>query len=82
MSHHLSSDRAYLHQLASYAIPFIGLLGPPGRRRRLLEELGPQASTLQGRLRAPVGLPLGGRAPESIALSIVAQIHRFVHERQ
>jgi xanthine/CO dehydrogenase XdhC/CoxF family maturation factor len=26
-----------------------------------------------------VGLPLGGRAPESIALSIVAEIHAFVH---
>jgi xanthine/CO dehydrogenase XdhC/CoxF family maturation factor len=26
-----------------------------------------------------VGLPLGGRAPESIALSIVAEIHAFIH---
>ena len=29
-------DRAYLAALAPGAIPYIGLLGPPGRRDRLL----------------------------------------------
>jgi xanthine/CO dehydrogenase XdhC/CoxF family maturation factor len=82
MSHHLAADRAYLNALAQSQVPFVGLLGPPARRRRLLEELGPLAAALQSRLRAPVGLPLGGRAPESIALSIVAQLHAHFHESQ
>jgi xanthine dehydrogenase accessory factor len=55
------------------------LLGPPARRDRLLTELGALAAGLRPRLHAPVGLPLGGRAPESIALAIIAELHAFVH---
>jgi xanthine dehydrogenase accessory factor len=36
---------------------------------------------LRERLRAPVGLDIGGRAPESIALSIVGEIHAFLNGR-
>ena len=36
-------------------------------------------AAIRPRLHAPVGLALGGRAPESIALAIVAEIHAFVH---
>ena len=79
MSHHLPSDLEYLRALSASAIPYVGLLGPPARREKLLFELGPDAQALRPRLRAPVGLNLGGRTPESIALSIVAQIHSFVH---
>lgn len=79
MSHHLPSDLAYLRLLANTEIPYIGLLGPAVRREKLLTDLGPDAQKLRPRLRAPVGLPLGGRTPESIALSIVAEIHAFVH---
>ena len=79
MSHHLPSDLAYLRVLAASAIPYLGLLGPAMRRARLLADLGADARGLHGRLHAPVGLPLGGRSPESIALAIVAQLHAFVH---
>jgi xanthine dehydrogenase accessory factor len=78
MSHHLPSDLAYLRAVAASGIPYVGLLGPAVRRERLLADLGADAGRLRGRLRAPVGLALGGRAPESIALGIVAQIHAFV----
>ena len=79
MSHHLPSDLAYLRVLAGSALPYVGLLGPAARRERLLAELGTAAGKLESRLHAPVGLPLGGRSPESIALAIVAQLHAFVH---
>jgi xanthine/CO dehydrogenase XdhC/CoxF family maturation factor len=79
MSHHLPSDLAYLRGLAATAIPYVGLLGPAARRERLLADLGADAAALRTRLYAPVGLPLGGRTPESIALAIVAQLHAFVH---
>ncbi len=79
MSHHLPSDLAYLRSLSATAIPYVGLLGPAVRRERLLSDLGVQAETLRRRLHAPVGLALGGRTPESIALAIVAEIHAFVH---
>lgn len=79
MSHHLPSDLAYLRLLAHTDIPYVGLLGPAVRREKLLSDLGPDAQKLRPRLHAPVGLPLGGRTPESIALSIVAEVHAFVH---
>jgi xanthine dehydrogenase accessory factor len=79
MSHHLPSDLGYLRALAASSVPYVGLLGPAARRERLIAELGPDARALHRRLHAPVGLPLGGRTPESIALAIVAQLHSFVH---
>lgn len=79
MSHHLPSDLEYLRALARTHIPYIGLLGPVARRERLLADLGSDGDSLRPRLHAPVGLPLGGRAPESVALAIVAQIHAFLH---
>jgi xanthine/CO dehydrogenase XdhC/CoxF family maturation factor len=79
MSHHLPSDLEYLRALSASPLAYIGLLGPPARREKLLLQLGAEAQRLRPRLRAPVGLPLGGRTPEALALAIVAQIHAFVH---
>lgn len=76
MSHHLSSDRSYLEQLAATSVPYVGLLGPPGRRARLLSELGTTGRKLEGRLHGPAGLDLGGRGPAAIALSIVAEMQQ------
>lgn len=78
MSHHLASDRKYLEQLADTDIEYIGLLGPVDRRRRLLDELGGKGEQLNGRVRGPAGLDLGGRGPAAIALSIVAEMHRQI----
>ncbi len=80
MSHHLESDAAYLQALAASELEYIGLLGPVSRRDRLLDALGTDlTSSLRGRLRAPVGLQIGGRGPESIALAIVAEVHAHLH---
>ena len=79
MSHHLASDLTYLSSLAHSEIPYVGLLGPAIRRDKLLTDIGEAAALLRPRLRAPVGLALGGRAPESIALAIVSEIHAFIH---
>jgi len=82
MSHHLPSDLEYLRVLARAQIPYVGLLGPPHRRERLLSDLGDDAQRFGERLRAPVGLDLGGRTPEAIALAIVAEIHAWLHQRR
>jgi xanthine dehydrogenase accessory factor len=79
MSHHLPSDLKYLRALAATSVPYIGLLGPAVRRERLLADLESDAEKIRRRLHAPVGLAIGGRSPESIALAIVAEIHAFVH---
>ncbi len=79
MSHHLATDRRHLVTLAGSPVPYIGLLGPPGRRDRLLRELGAAADGLVARLQGPAGLDIGADSPESIALSILAQIHAQSH---
>jgi xanthine/CO dehydrogenase XdhC/CoxF family maturation factor len=83
MSHHLIADGRYLAALAPAPIPYVGLLGPAARRERLFAEIGAAATAaLRPRLRAPVGLDLGGRTPEAIALSIVAEVQAALHGRQ
>jgi xanthine/CO dehydrogenase XdhC/CoxF family maturation factor len=74
MSHHLESDLHYLRALAASPVPYVGLLGPAARREKLLGDLGHPAPSLRARLRAPVGLDIGGRTPEAIALSIVGEV--------
>ena len=74
MTHQLEADREYLRVLAGSSLPYVGLLGPPARAARLLGEIGPAADRLRDRLHAPVGLDLGGRSPQAIAVSIVAEI--------
>jgi xanthine dehydrogenase accessory factor len=81
MSHHLVSDTEYLRALAGTSIPYVGLLGPAARRRRLLAELGDEAARLGARLYGPVGLDIGARTPEAIAIAIVAEIQAFLAGR-
>jgi xanthine/CO dehydrogenase XdhC/CoxF family maturation factor len=82
MSHHLETDQAWLKVLADAMPAYVGLLGPAPRREKLLNDLSPaQRVALTPRLHAPVGLDLGGRTPEEIALAIVAQIQAKLHGR-
>jgi xanthine dehydrogenase accessory factor len=74
MSHHLLSDQAYLAALADHDVPYIGLLGPAPRRARLMQELGEKAVAFGSRLHGPVGLDIGAKTPETIALAIVSEI--------
>ncbi len=76
MSHNLEADCDYLAQLASSDVGFVGLLGPPHRRERILGKLQ-RSSSLEGRLRSPVGTRIGGRGPGAIALEIVAELQAY-----
>jgi xanthine dehydrogenase accessory factor len=82
MTHAAASDREALAALARRSDPFIGLLGPPSRRDQLLAELDPGTrAALTPRLHAPVGMRLGGYGPETLALSICAELQRFLAAR-
>ncbi len=78
MSHHLVYDARVLEAVLVSPLPsFIGVLGPPKRTASLLEQL-PRSLALE-RLRAPVGLALGGEGPAAVALSVLAEIHAVLH---
>lgn len=82
MSHHLTADAVYLGTLAECAhVGYVGLLGPAPRRDRLLLMLGSKAASLEGRLRAPVGLDIGARTPEAIALAAAGELHAWIAGR-
>ena len=74
MSHHLETDAAYLQTMAPQNLRYLGVLGPPARREKLLERLETENPGLRRRLRGPVGLDIGGSGPSVIALSIVAEL--------
>jgi xanthine dehydrogenase accessory factor len=78
MHHDFELDREALDALAGTDIDFVGLLGPRRRRDDLFKLLAPgQRDALSPRLRSPVGLDLGGRGPQAIALSIAAQLQQW-----
>jgi xanthine dehydrogenase accessory factor len=82
MHHNFELDREALDALALSDIAFIGLLGPVRRREDLFKLLTQaQRDALQPRLHSPVGLDLGGRGAEAIALSIAAQLQAWRHAR-
>ena len=78
MHHDFELDREALEALAASPVAFVGLLGPSRRQEDLFKLLGPaQRAALQTRLRSPVGIDLGGRGPEALALSIAAPLQAW-----
>jgi xanthine dehydrogenase accessory factor len=85
MNHRYLFDLPILRALLPMQLPYLGLLGPKRRAERLLAEIRAEGvidpSLAKESLRAPVGLDLGGDAPESVALSIVAEIQAVFNGR-
>jgi xanthine dehydrogenase accessory factor len=60
---------------------YVGALGSEktqAKRRQRLEKMGVQTELID-RLHAPIGLDLGGRSPEEIALSVMAEVLQARH---
>jgi xanthine dehydrogenase accessory factor len=90
MTHSFEQDSKTLACLLGLDSPpaYIGVLGPQRRTRELLTEaahlLGlpaaagaAQAERWMAQLHAPTGLDLGADSPETIALSVLAEIQKF-----
>lgn len=77
MSHHLENDSSYLGQVSAYKIPYVGILGPRARRDRLRE----MADCGDIQIHGPVGLDIGAELPSAIALSVAAEIHAVLNDR-
>jgi xanthine/CO dehydrogenase XdhC/CoxF family maturation factor len=73
MSHGFTEDAAALQVLLSRGLPYLGVLGPRERTRRLLAACGAPAGAAE-KIHSPVGLNVGAETAEEIALSIVAEI--------
>ncbi|MFY9143324.1 XdhC family protein [Sulfuricurvum sp.] len=76
MSHNFNSDAVYLQALLNSEVSYIGMMGPQKRTKSIISSFSQFSETLfmDPRLHNPIGLDLGGESPESIALSICAEI--------
>ncbi len=79
MTHNYPQDAKLLRYILPAKPRYLGMLGPRSRTEDLLEEVGLPVTGID--LHAPVGLDLGGDTPESIALSIVAEIQSVLAGR-
>ncbi|WP_448563541.1 XdhC family protein [Thalassotalea ganghwensis] len=82
MTHNLAFDQDILTMAWHSSLSYIGLLGPKGRRNKLIAPLNLTEGDIQGRIYGPVGLALGGRGPQAIALSITAEIQQHFSQRR
>jgi xanthine/CO dehydrogenase XdhC/CoxF family maturation factor len=78
MTHHYKHDRPLLRHLLPLPLAYVGLLGPKRRADKIMADIAADGlaitSAMRSRLRAPVGLDLGGDGPEEVALSIIAEM--------
>lgn len=80
MTHNYPQDGKLLRRILPLAPRYLGILGPKARTERLFSEL---EAPLDGvPLHAPVGLDIGADTPESIALSIAAEIQAVLSNRE
>ncbi|MFX3623472.1 MAG: XdhC family protein [Ectobacillus sp.] len=68
MTHHFQRDQELWELLNKQSLRYLGILGARQRTQRLC------GGTIPDNVFAPVGLPIGARGPNEIAVSIVAEM--------
>jgi xanthine/CO dehydrogenase XdhC/CoxF family maturation factor len=85
MNHNYERDKVMIGASIPTNSFYLGALGPKERTRQILKELEAEGRRFtpeqMAKLYAPAGLDLGGDSPESIALSIIAEIQAVIRER-
>lgn len=80
MNHNIVLDAKSLQLAQHSSASYVGMLGPGHRTERVYNELKIPVSDIVKPLHNPVGLALGGELPESIALSMLAEIHAYLYQ--
>jgi len=83
MTHSLTQDSHWLRGVLHSQPHYVGQLGPRDRTERLLAGFSADGNALPAlhRLHYPMGLDLGGDTPESVAMSVLAEISASVNGR-
>lgn len=83
MTHNYNRDREILPKLLHSKCFYVGALGPKKRSEKILAEISETFNDEQlKKLHAPIGLDIGADTPETIALSIVAEIQAVLAKRE
>ena len=78
MNHNLARDMAIAESVVDSPVPYVGLLGPRARVRRIMSNLAPRDHE---RCFGPAGLDTGSESAEEIALAITAEILAVMNGR-
>ena len=81
MSHNVAIDAHALHALEKSPLHYMALLGPINRRQQVIAQANIKEEKLPFVFAGPSGLDIGGTLPESIALSILAECHACLFNR-
>lgn len=85
MNHNYERDKAMLAAALRSDAFYVGALGPKKRTQQILDELARESFSFDerqlSRLRSPAGLDIGGDSPETIAVSIIAEIQTVLKRR-
>jgi xanthine/CO dehydrogenase XdhC/CoxF family maturation factor len=83
LTHHFDMDSGWMKLLMPSAAGYLGLMGHRRRGERILSELETAPTPEQAaRFFSPVGLDLGSESPETIALSVLAEIQAVFGGKQ
>jgi xanthine dehydrogenase accessory factor len=76
LNHEPRFEDAMLRAVAGKPVPYIGAIGKPVRQQERIERAAAAGVdlTLLPQIHTPIGLNIGGKTPEEIALSIIAEI--------
>lgn len=84
MTHDLTLDAKVLKEMISINCPYLGVMGPRSRTKRMLTDIGVNAELAfeQASLYAPVGLDMAAETPAEIALSVLSEIQTVARKRR
>jgi xanthine dehydrogenase accessory factor len=83
MTHDHSIDQAIVEFLLSSQACFIGLIGSQPKWKRFQKRLKAKGVSEDDlfRVTCPIGIPIGGKAPKEVAISIAAQLLSIYYEQ-
>ena len=76
MTHDHACDQRVVQELLRRPLRFVGMIGSIAKQRKFALRLRARGFTDAeiARLRAPLGVPIGGQTPEEIAVSVMAEL--------
>lgn len=82
MTHSHDMDQDIIGDVTKRHAKYIGLIGSEPKWRRFQHRLGEKGTTREdlARVRCPIGLAIGGKAPQEVAISIASELLQVLHE--
>jgi xanthine dehydrogenase accessory factor len=83
MTHRHDTDQDIVADVIQRPAKYIGLIGSQTKWNRFRERLGARGVTAEklARVKCPIGVDIGGKAPQEVAVSVAAELLKTLHGR-